>query len=65
LLDEINQKIENKEYKTARDGKNEKHQVETDIRDLEADILESRLLMQTADSDIGLIEQYRKRPIEN
>ena len=44
LLTIIEQKLEQKEYKSARDGKNEKAQVEKDIAELEDDIQESKLL---------------------
>jgi hypothetical protein len=46
LLTVIEGKLERKEYKSARDGKNVKRQVETDITNLESEIQESKLLME-------------------
>jgi hypothetical protein len=63
LLTVIEQKIENKEYKSTRDGKNEKHQVESDINDLEAEIQESKLLLETGRVDLEMIEQYRGKSV--
>ncbi len=63
LLTVIEQKLENKEYKSARDGKNEKNHVETEITNLEDEIQESKLLMETGRLDLELIEEYRKKPV--
>ncbi len=52
LLIVIDQKLANKEYPSARDGKNEKHQVETDIVNLESEIQEAKLLMETGKTDL-------------
>ena len=64
LLTIIEGKLEKKEYPSARDGKNEKRQVETDIANLEAEIQESKLLMETGRTDLELIEEYRQKPVE-
>ena len=64
LLIQIEDKLEKKEYKSARDGKEEKRQVEADIRKLEADIQESHLLLETGRQDLELIEEYREKPFE-
>jgi hypothetical protein len=63
LLTIIEQKLENKEYKSARDGKNEKRQIETDIANLQSEIQESKLLMETGRLDLELIEEYREKPV--
>lgn len=63
LLTIIEQKLENKDYPSARDGKNEKHQVEKDIADLEDEIQESNLLIETGKQDLEMIEEYRPKPV--
>ncbi len=63
LLTVIEQKIENKEYKSARDGKNEKKFTEDKIAELESEIQESKLLMEAGRQDLELIEQYRTKPV--
>ncbi len=63
LLTFVEQQIEHKEYKSARDGKNEKRQVETDISNLQSEIQESDLLMETGRTDLELIEEYRGKSV--
>lgn len=61
LLTVVEQRIENKDYKSARDGKNEKHQVETDIANLENEVQEELITIQSGRDDLELIEQYRAK----
>ncbi|CAN5359466.1 hypothetical protein BH10ACI1_BH10ACI1_02600 [soil metagenome] len=61
LLTVVEQKIEQKEYKSARDGKNEKTQLETDIANLESKIQEGDATIGLANADLELIEEYRQK----
>lgn len=63
LLTIIEGKLERKEYKSNRDGKNEKIQVEKDINELEEEIQESKILLETGRTDLEMIEEYRQKPV--
>lgn len=63
LLTVIEGKIEKKEYPSARDGKNEKSQVEKDIAELEEEIQESKILLETGRTDLLMIEEYRPKSV--
>jgi predicted nucleic acid-binding Zn-ribbon protein len=63
LLTTLEQQLENKEFENARDGKNQIKHVEDEIANLESEIQESRLLMETGRTDLELIEEYRGKPI--
>jgi hypothetical protein len=56
LLDIVQTKIDKKEYPSARDGKNEKAQVEKDIDKCEEDINDNQKLMNDFKEDLELIE---------
>jgi hypothetical protein len=60
LLTIIDQKLENKEYPSARDGKNENHQVESDIANLENEIKQHDQSIADGLADLELIELYRE-----
>ena len=63
LLDIIDTKLANKEYESARDGKNEKKQVESDILNYEHEIKEHLQSIQDGIDDLELIERYRQAQV--
>lgn len=64
LLEELEQKLENKEFESAKDGKAQIKFVRDEITDLEAEIQESKLLIETGRVDLEMIEEYRGKPIQ-
>jgi hypothetical protein len=63
LLTVLEQQLANKAFESARDGKNQIKHVQDEIADIESDIQESKLLLETGKNDLELIEKYRAKPV--
>ena len=61
LLIQLEQKLENKEFESARDGKNQIKFTEDQISKIENEIEESRNLLITGAADLEMIEEYRNQ----
>jgi len=57
LLTVLEQQLENKEFKSAKEGKAQIKFVTDEIADLEAEIQESKLLIETGRIDLEMIEE--------
>jgi hypothetical protein len=64
LLTTLEQQLENKEFSSAKEGRAQIKFVSDEIADLEAEIQESKLLIETGRLDLEMIEEYRKKPVE-
>ena len=63
LLTVLEQQLANKEFENAKDGKNQIKYTEDKIAEIENDIQDSKLLIETGKNDLELIEQYRAIPV--
>lgn len=63
LLTTLEQQLENKEFASAKEGKAQIKVVTDEIADLEADIQESKLLLETGKTDLEIIEDYRGKAV--
>jgi len=63
LLTTLEQQLEKKEFESARDEKNQIKHVTDEIPELESEIQESKLLIETGNTDLEMIEQYRGKAI--
>lgn len=61
LLFSLEQKLENKEFESNRDGKSQIKYTQDQIAKIETEIQESKGLLQTGSDDLEMIEQYRNQ----
>lgn len=64
LLTDLEQKLENKEFSSNKEGKAQIKFVQDEIVNLEAEIQESKLLVETGHADLEMIEAYREKPVQ-
>ena len=64
LLTTLEQQLANNEFENAKEGKAQIKFTQDAITELEADIQESNLLLESGKNDLEMIEQYRNQPFK-
>lgn len=64
LLVKLEEKLENKEFESAREGKNQIKYVQDSISKIEGEIKESQMLLTTGAEDLEMIEDYRSQVVK-